>query len=174
MIAVDLVGDIFDEMLALYDNGVGEGLTLVTFTDESGDILLLPDLVSAIGIEMSNDVIVTLNQTQYSIFLTSEPETGVVRTGFAVAAVNVDALMDAMQAWEPFMADDMGEFLDDMGGDVSTPTGAFAVAERNGVVIHYENFSDPTIAIDYAVLEDEEILIIGTSRHNMFTALDAL
>jgi hypothetical protein len=129
--------------------------------------LTLAELLADLGITLP------VSNTEYTLFFYKQAEG--VRAGLAVSLLQAGADLESLKALlleqEPFFRENMKPLF--LGIDPGQPSNnEFADNTYLETNIRYLNFPDPTLTIDYALIND--LLIITTSKESMYSVLETI
>jgi len=135
----------------------------------------LENLFSALEIEVPENILAAVPTTtpertgsNYTLFFFSQSAGN--RLGM-VMEIEEDSLDLMLKLWEESMKTKLRPLHLNLKYEPAA-TEEFLDNVYRGVAIRYINFPDPTLSIDYVVVEDK--LIIATSRAAMYATIDAL
>ncbi len=106
---------------------------------------------------------------KYTFFSYVQPEGN--RVGFVVKVINRETLETDLKDWEITMKEDLKPIF--LNQELSEPvTTEFQDSIYRDINIRYLNFTDSTLAIDYALIGD--YFVITTSKDSMYKVIDRI
>lgn len=133
------------------------------------------EIIELLEINIPTNVSNVLEE-KYTFFLYAQKEGN--RAGVVVKIIDHEVLVAGLKDWEEIMEEDLRPiFLGQEPGEPANEEfqdGVYLPAGEagRGINIRYLNFSEPSLAIDYAVIED--YLIITTSKESMFKTIERI
>lgn len=119
------------------------------------------------------EAIITRLQAEYNFYLYKQ-EGGVARSVLAMKIAEPTLVRAEMRNWEPKLFDSLWPAFYP-GALPGLPfTDEYQDNVYRGVPIRYLNFPAPTLTVDYAILDDEKILVFTTSKDSIFAVIDEL
>jgi hypothetical protein len=124
------------------------------------------EIIELLEINIPVDVSNVLGE-KYIFFLYAQEERN--RAGFVNKIIDHEVLKAGLRDWENTMKEDLKPVF--LGQELGEPAAKeFQDNVYQDINIRYLNFSDPLLAIDYALTSD--YLIITTSRESMYRVID--
>ncbi len=126
------------------------------------------EVIESLEINIPADVSDVLGE-KYTFFLYANEQGN--RAGFVVQIIDHEVLKAGLRDWENTMKEDLELMFLEQELDEST-TEEFQDNIYRDIDIRYLNFPDPSLTIDYAIVED--YLVITTSRESMYVVIDRI
>lgn len=126
------------------------------------------EIIELLEINIPTNVSNVLEE-KYTFFLYAQKEGN--RAGFVVKIIDREALVASLKDWEKIMEEDLRSIF--LGQEPGEPVNEkFQDGTYQGINIRYLNFSELSLAIDYALAED--YLIITTSKESIFKMIERI